>query len=163
MPGKHHERSKSPEPHWQCSRTTGQSAFALVRLFSRNAAIVCDNRNIDTSRTYNDYAALHGDTSRVAKAALSLTLKDARLLCSFVVRDGGDSDGLQLLYDAVGVAATGIRGRAADNTASSIKVRVRPHAAETEEAPGATVHCRRVPQCTTDALLFRVYQGERRW
>ena len=129
-----------------------------MHLSSGNAAIVCDNRNIDTSRTYNDYAALHGDTPRLAKAALSLTLKDARLLCSFVVvRDGGDGDGLQLLYDAVGVAATGIRGRAADNTATSIKVRVRPHAAETEEAPGATV------EYTTggfrSALLMRSSSG----
>ena len=54
---------------------------------------------------------------------LTLTLKDARLLRSFIAAADG-SGGLQPLDDAIDVAAVGIRGRAADGTVTAVSVRV---------------------------------------
>ena len=101
------------------------SLHVLAHLFTSNTAIELDNRDIDnthTCTTQHYTATLHTP----AKAALTLSLKDARLLRSFLAAgDGGD--GLQLLDDAIGAAVAGLRGRAADNTASAIRVRLWKH------------------------------------
>ena len=101
------------------------SLRVLAHLFTSNTAIEHDDRDIDASHTYTTQyytAMLHIP----AKAALTLNLKDARLLHSFLTAgDGGD--GLQLLDVAIGAAVMGLRGQAVENTATAIRLRLWKH------------------------------------
>ena len=57
------------------------------------------------------------------KGHISLTLKDARLLRSFIAADNSPAN-LQSLDDAIATASTGIRGRAPNDSPTSVKVRL---------------------------------------
>ena len=100
----------------------------LDELFPSNSAedgsdIVTSQPEVYASEYYA--ATLHSPV----KGHIDLTLKDVRLLRSFIVADSNSPANLQPLDSAISAASTGIRGRAPDDTPTSVKVRLWRHLA----------------------------------
>ena len=109
--------------HWQ--RTTDGSDSSqdiLDELYPGDSAE--DDLDIDTHQVcaLEDYTAI---LHLPVKEHLNLTLKDARLLRSFITFDNSDDDSnLQSLDNTKAAASTCMRGRAYNDTLTSAKVRL---------------------------------------